>query len=149
MSENEKKQFGRKFNIKDKSTGPKKSGKGKKNSPDRFVWILIIVGLFLLFQWVFTSMEDTSVKMTYNSFFQTVQTNHETGAIESAYMIENKIAGKLSDGKPYLVNIPEQDQDLIKILRENVPDFDIKPPQTFLSNLFYTLGPMLLFILFL
>jgi len=44
--------------------------------------------------------------------------------------------------------VPENDQDLMRLLRENINDFDIKPPRTMWLNLFYSLGPMLLFILF-
>jgi len=135
--------------IRKKTGSPKKPSKKKPNLPDRFVWILIIVGLFILFQWVFSSFEETSQEMTYKTFYQTVETNDQTGVILSAVKIKDRIAGKLSDGRRYTVNIPEENMDLIKLLREKVPDFDVRPPQTFLSNLFYSLGPMLLFILFL
>ncbi|MCK5450450.1 MAG: ATP-dependent zinc metalloprotease FtsH [Candidatus Omnitrophica bacterium] len=125
------------------------SEKNKKNIPDRFVWIMIIAGVFLMFQWVFSSMEDTSREITYKEFYQIVQTNSQSQVIESAVKIEEQVIGKFSDGKSFVVNIPREDLNLIDLLRENVPHFDIKPPQTFLSNLFFSLGPMLLFILFL
>ncbi len=138
--------------YKGKIAPPKKtsgSGKGKKTAPDRFIWILIIVGLFIIFQWVFSSFEETTHELSYKTFYQMLLTNNDTGQIQSAVKVENRIVGKRADGKGFTVNIPEEDPELIKLLRENVPEFDIKPPQTFLSNLFYTLGPMLLFILFL
>ena len=78
-----------------------------------------------------------------------LETNDRTGEIVSAVKIENRISGKLSTGRSFMVNIPEEDPDLIKLLRQNVPDFDVKPPQTFLSYLFYALGPMLIFNFFL
>ena len=131
-------------------TGPsKKPPKKKPNLPDRFIWILIIVGLFLIFQWVFSSMEEKTQEMTYKTFYQTLQTNDQTGIILTAYKIDDRVSGKLQDGTGYTVHIPGSDPELIKLLRENVPEFDIRPPQTFLANLFYSLGPMLIFILFL
>jgi cell division protease FtsH len=107
------------------------------------------VGLFYLFQWVFSSLEETSREMTYKEFYQMVETNRETGQIVSAVKMREQIAGKLNDGRQFTVNVLDEDPDLVRLMRENVPDFDIKPPQTFLSNLFYSLGPMLIFILFL
>ncbi|RKY40857.1 MAG: cell division protein FtsH [Candidatus Makaraimicrobium thalassicum] len=136
--------------IRKKAGGPKGSPKNKKkDSQDRFIWILIIVGLFLVFQWIFSSLEQTSQEMTYKTFYEMVNTNNETGVILSAVKVRDRVVGKLSDGRRFAVNIPEENRDLIRLLRENIPDFDISPPQTFLSNLFYSLGPMLLFILFL
>ena len=132
-----------------KADQPGRSLKSKKNIPDRFVWIMIIVGIFLVFQWVFSSVEETSREVTYKTFYQTLETNDQTETIVSAVKINSRVAGKFSDGKTFTVNVPDNDPELIKLLKKNVPDFDIKPPQTFLSNLFYSLGPMLLFILFL
>lgn len=127
----------------------KKDFKTKKPTPDRFVWIMIVIGIFLVFQWVFSSLEGVNSEITYKNFYQMAENNADTGAILSAVKIENKIVGRLSDGKHFTVNIPGEDKDIVKLLRENVPEFDISPPQTFLSNLFFSLGPMLLFILFL
>ncbi|MCQ9206328.1 MAG: ATP-dependent zinc metalloprotease FtsH [Omnitrophica bacterium] len=75
--------------------------------------------------------------------------NDTTGAIVSAVKVENKISGKLEDGRGYMVNIPENDPALLALLRTNVSEFDIRPSGSFLANLFYSLGPMLIFILFL
>ena len=137
-------QFKKKINNSKKS-----SKKNKKKFPDNLSWIFIIVGLFLLFQWVFSSYEQNSRDVTYKMFYEMVESNSTTGDIVSAVKTNNRISGQLSDGKTFIVDIPENDPDLIKLLRENVPEFDISPPQTFLANLFYSLGPMLIFILFL
>ncbi|MDP8258098.1 MAG: ATP-dependent zinc metalloprotease FtsH [Candidatus Aadella gelida] len=143
-----------KDNNKPGSTGRKKTpqkngGKKNKNMPDRFAWILVVAGVFLIFQWVFSSFEETTHEMTYKEFYQTLEVNEKTGAISSAVKVEDRIIGKMSDGKPYMVNIPAENEALIDLMIRNVPEFDIKPPQTFLSNLFYSLGPMIIFILFL
>ena len=141
QNRNQKSSSGRK-----RGPSKKPSQKKKKNLPDRFVWLLIIAGLFIIFQWVFSSFEETSQEMTYKTFYEMAETNRDTGTILSAVKVDNRVIGKLIDGKRFIVNIPDQSQDLVKVLRENVPEFDIKPPQTFLSNLFYSLGPMLIFI---
>jgi len=125
------------------------SKKNIKKFPDKFSWILIIVGLFLVFQWVFSSYDQTTRDITYKTFYEMVESNSETNDILSAVKINNRVSGRLSNGKTFIVNIPEGDSDIIELLRVNVPEFDISPPQTFLSNLFYSLGPMLIFMLFL
>ncbi|MDP8299258.1 MAG: ATP-dependent zinc metalloprotease FtsH [Candidatus Tantalella remota] len=133
-------------NPKKRPVQKKKAGKNEKSL---FMWILIIVVLFSVFQWVFSSFEDVSNELSYKEFYDTVKTNHETGIISSAVKMTDRISGKLSDGKTYVVNIPENDPEIIALMLKNVPQFDVKPPQTFLSNLFYSLGPMLIFIFFL
>ena len=133
-------------NINKQKKSPQEPPSGSKNL---LVWIIIVVGLFYIFQWVFSSIEETSREMTYKEFYETVQTNNETGNIVSAVMIKDRISGNMSDGRQFAVNIPEEDPELVKLLRTNVPNFDVKPPQTFLANMFYSLGPMLIFILFL
>ncbi len=140
-----------------KSNGTKKNGSknlkkkqnGKNTPPDKFVWIFIVIGVFLVFQWVFSSLEQSAEELTYKGFYEMAETNNDTGVILSAVKIENRIVGKLGDGKRYIVNIQDIDPELITVLRNNVPDFDIRPAQTFLSNLFYSLAPMVIFILFL
>ncbi|MEI8345627.1 MAG: ATP-dependent metallopeptidase FtsH/Yme1/Tma family protein, partial [Candidatus Omnitrophota bacterium] len=117
--------------------------------PDRFIWILIVVGLFFVFQWVFSSLEQQGAQMTYKALYDTVETNDQTGKIVSAVFAEDRVSGKLSDGRSFTVNVPRDNRQFVDLLRKKVPEFDVKPQQTLLSNLFYSLGPMILFILFL
>jgi len=135
----------------DKSSDNKHNEQKKDQNNGRkfLVWMLVIFGLFTLYHWIFSSYEETSGRFTYKQFYDMLETNTGTGAITYARMIGDKVTGKLDSGKSFIVNIPEDDPALLALLRKNVPDFDIQPPQTFLSNLFYTLGPMLLFIGFL
>jgi cell division protease FtsH len=114
-------------------------------------WILITFGiLYLLNAWTQTSQTEKPVQeMAYSKFYAILKDNAATGAIKSCIMTENVLKGALSDGGRFTVNVPEGDQDLVRALRENIKDFDIRPPKTLWMNLFYSLGPMILFILFL
>lgn len=138
-----------------KQSPPKKGNRpsGPQREPgsglNLFVWVLIIMGLFYIFQWVFSSVEETSREMTYKEFYQAVENNDQNKQVLSATKVKDRISGKLADGKTYAVNIPEEDPDLVRLVRTKVPAFDIKPQQTLLSNLFFSLGPMLIFIFFL
>ncbi|KJJ83434.1 membrane protease FtsH catalytic subunit [Candidatus Omnitrophus magneticus] len=133
---------------KDSNEEPKPT-KPSNNGKNPFVWVLVAVGLFYLYQWIFTSYEEISNRMTYREFYQAVSTNSHNGRIVSALKVSDHVSGKLNDGKIFNVTVPENDTELLKMMAQEIPDFDIKPPQTFLSNLFYTLGPMILFMLFL
>lgn len=133
--------------LKNKKNNPQKPS--PKNGMNFFIWFLIIFGFLYMFQWVFSSMEETSKGMTYKQLYDMVETNDQTGEILSAVMVRDRVEGKLISGQNFSVNIPNEDPRLLGLLLRNVPDFDVKPPQTFLSNLFFSLGPMLLFILFL
>ncbi|MFH0771088.1 MAG: ATP-dependent zinc metalloprotease FtsH [Candidatus Omnitrophota bacterium] len=69
--------------------------------------------------------------------------------IKSAVKFENVIKGEFADGSRYTVNITENDPDLIRLLRENVPEFKVEIPRTFWANVFYTvLGPLIFVLLF-
>jgi len=57
--------------------------------------------------------------------------NGTTHEVVSAILTEDIVRGDLSNGSKYVVNVPEKDEDMIKLLRETVKDFDIKPRERF------------------
>ncbi|MCM8779056.1 MAG: ATP-dependent zinc metalloprotease FtsH [Candidatus Omnitrophica bacterium] len=123
---------------------------GKKNNFfRRLFWVLmLIVFTMYLFNLGKLSLEGPPLVLSYGEFYRMVSENLQRKEIRSAIKTEEIITGVLANGRRYTVHIPENDPDLIRILRENVSNFEIRPPRTFFVNLFYSLGPMLLFILF-
>jgi cell division protease FtsH len=87
--------------------------------------------------------------MSYSKFYDILKDNQQTGRIKSCAKVENILKGEFADGSRFTVNIPEGDQDLVRALRENVKDFDVRPPKTLWVNVLYYLGPTVLFIAFL
>ena len=127
-----------------------KDGKKQPSNGRNTVLLLCIVfGITYFIQWAAVTFEKAPAELTYKEFFDMLGQNDASGAIVSAVKVENKISGKLEDGRGYMVNIPENDPMLLSLLRTNVSKFDIRPSGSFLANLFYSLGPMLIFILFL
>ncbi|MFA5143857.1 MAG: ATP-dependent zinc metalloprotease FtsH [Candidatus Omnitrophota bacterium] len=133
----------------EKKTGRKKVMKPQKGTGNFFIWLFVILGMLYLFNTLNQGIEKPAQEMAYSQFFEIAKENLSTHKIKSAAKTDNIIKGELAGGEKFTVNIPEGDQDLIRLLRENVKPFDIRPPKTLWVNLFYSLGPMVLFILFL
>ncbi|MBN1354501.1 MAG: ATP-dependent zinc metalloprotease FtsH [Candidatus Omnitrophica bacterium] len=128
---------------------PKKPDKKTSNGRNVILLLLIIFGITYLVQWATLTFEKAPQELSYKDFYTLLKNNLTEEKISSAVKTEEKIYGSFSDGSKYTVNVPVDDPELLNLLRENVKQFDIKPPRTFFANLFYSLGPMVLFILFL
>ncbi|NQT90632.1 MAG: ATP-dependent zinc metalloprotease FtsH [Candidatus Omnitrophica bacterium] len=83
--------------------------------------------------------------LPYGKFYRMVQDNPSTHNISKAVIMEDRVEALSSDGTKYIVNIPMDDKELIRAVRENVIDVSVRPSRTFLSNLIYAVGPTLLF----
>lgn len=121
---------------------------GSKPDKDRSK-VLIFAGLSLLFlillQFVIFPEIDAK-RFTYSEFYDLVTANPETGNIVSCQLVESIVRGKLRDGSYFQVNIPGNDPELIPLLRRNVRNFSVNPPQLFWRNLIYSLLPVLFLI---
>jgi cell division protease FtsH len=84
--------------------------------------------------------------MLYSDFYKTLTTSPDQ--IRSVTKIESVLQGEKADGTKFFVNIPDNDQVLLQLMRQNLKRFDVKPPRTFWASLFYSLGPVFLLILF-
>ena len=114
-----------------------------------FFWVGIFLLLLYLSRLGSLSSQVVPKEISYGEFYRLLEGNTETGAIASAVKIDERIKGVFSSGTNFIVNIPAQDQDLLRLLKQNIDDFDVRPPKTLWANIFYSLGPMILFIAFL
>jgi len=132
-----------------KKTQKKSDNNKNKLGKNMFFWL----GLFLLLIYIFRlgsfAPQQTPKDLSYGEFYRLLERNPETGAIESVVKVEDRLKGVFSSGASFTVHIPEQDQDLLRLLKQNVDSFDVQPPKMLWVNLFYSLGPMILFIAFL
>ncbi|MEW5894774.1 MAG: ATP-dependent zinc metalloprotease FtsH [Candidatus Omnitrophota bacterium] len=142
LKKNSKPSFKRKNSRK---TSPVPSGGGL------FFWL--IIGSVLLM--IATSQPLDTIgpqkEITYSEFYKTLETNPETGEIQELTLREspeeNYVFGKLSDGTNFKLLVPREDEELIKLMRSNVSDFDVQPSANFWSRLFIQLAPVALIIL--
>ena len=109
-------------------------------------WVVLALGLLWLSNIFTLKMTDAPKELTYSKFYQILKDNPTTHQIKSVSKTDSVLQGELSDGSKFSVFILEEDKDLINLLKENVPDFVVKPLRTFWTNLLFTLGPILLFI---
>ncbi len=63
-------------------------------------------------------------QITYADFYADV----EAGLVVEAKMVGNEVTGKLQDGTNFRTTVPPIDEEVIKLLRDNVPGFEYNNP---------------------
>ena len=115
--------------------------KGKKTNKNLSIlfWVFLIFLLFSILNTSSLNLGIPTTELTYSEFYSMLKDNSQTGRIQSIVKTENILTGQFSDGSRFSVSIPGEDKDLIPSLRENVTDFTVKPPRTFLITLLFNL----------
>jgi len=117
-----------------------------------FFWILILLGVMYVTSLFNSGMGGLAKKLSYTEFYSKVENNLVKPEIKSVKKTENTIQGEYTEkagGGRFYVYVPEDDKDLVPLLRKNVQNFEIEPPRTFLTQLIVSLIPMALIIAFL
>ncbi len=122
----------------------KKTSKKQWQSP--ILWILIIFGVFYLLSNIKIPSASAPQEIKYSDFYRILKNNPERIAL--VIKRENLLEGRFNDGSRFYLNIPENDQDLLRLLRENVEDFKVELPRTLFTQLLIYFGPILILILF-
>ena len=126
----------------------KSSKKNNQNVLKRlpFGWILLILAFYFLISVSNFSMGGIPTEIPYSQFYKTLKEAPES--IKSLTKTENELQGEFTDGKKFKLTIPDNDQELLKLIRENVRYFEVKPLKTFWVALLLNLGPVALLIFF-
>ncbi|OGX09105.1 MAG: cell division protein FtsH [Omnitrophica WOR_2 bacterium GWA2_47_8] len=118
-------------------------------------WIFWLgLGLFFLVLMSQTSTVNrigTPRDLTYSEFYSILTDNPNTGKIQKLELIEGvetTLRGVFKDGSEFRLHIPQKDDGLLNLIRTNVSNFTVTPPQTFWSQLFFSFMPILLIIFF-
>jgi cell division protease FtsH len=114
----------------------------------RIPWglLLIILFLWIMFSSSFMNMSAAPKELTYSEFYQTVKNSPDK--IRTVTKTENVLQGDFTDESKFIVNIPENDPELLKLMQQNLKHFDVKPPKTLLTSLLFNLLPVGLIIFF-
>ena len=123
--------------------------------PNNGNWLFWVVLLFIFMIFMSQNEPMTSLRapreLSYSEFYSILLTNKETGKIQGLELVEsteNKLHGTFSDGAEFVLNIPRDDTELFKVIRENVSNFKVVVPQIFWSQMFFSFMPILLIITF-
>ena len=127
----------------------KKGKKNKKNNKGILGWIILTLAILWMVNIFATSnvvnMYGVPKEMKYGEFYRILK--DESASIKRLEKIDTTLRGELINGERFFVLIPEEDKELISLIRENVYNFTIKISRNIWANLLFSFGPVLLFIL--
>ncbi|MCQ9205767.1 MAG: ATP-dependent zinc metalloprotease FtsH [Omnitrophica bacterium] len=127
----------------------------KKNSDynflrKAFLAISIFLGIVWLVSLFSAGMGGLVKKISYNEFYSYLEHNKENPTIESVKLTDNLVQGTFTEGVEgvrFYLYVPEDDKAIVELLRTNVNQFEVEPPKTIWSNLFYSFAPLIFFVL--
>jgi len=136
-----------------KKSGKTPPSKGPQQPNNNWLfWVgLGFIFLILMNQSSNVSTTTTPQEMTYGEFYSILSANKTTGQIQAVELIEsteNTLKGTFSNGTAFNLHIPKNDEALLALLKENVPNFKVSPPHTFWSQVFFSFMPIFLIIFF-
>ncbi len=124
---------------------PKLNKNMMKRSP--FGWLLMFFLLIMLLNTI-SNIPITGVpkEVSYSQFFRTLRDNPDS--IKQVTKIESLLQGEFSDKSKFFVNVPENDPEMLTLMRQNLKNFEVKPARTSWVTWVFNLGPILLLLLF-
>ena len=129
--------------------GPASRPTPPASPPQRWRWMLLMLvglGTVALLRSVSYYASQWHRPVTYSELYRLVQENLETKEIKEARLVDNRIEGQFRDGRSFYVFMPTQDDELIKLLRLNVPNFDVQPPQAGLLGILVAFAPWIILL---
>lgn len=135
----------------------------KKKFPDpsdarRFYIFLAIISAWFLFSLISYQVRNLAKELDYVAFYNIVKNNKENPIIANVIKEGKFIKGEFTlegqnnvgDGKYryFKVYLPEEDTDIITLMRENIPEVRVIPPKTFFTNFLFSFAPVIILILF-
>ena len=114
-----------------------------------FLWIVLFLSVFYFARLGSLPLEKQNRLLTYSEFYSLIESNAAKPELKSGIRVANEITGDLVNGEKYRVTLPEHDPDMERILRQNLPNYEIRPEKTFWAQLLYAvIGPVLFVGLF-
>jgi cell division protease FtsH len=109
-------------------------------------WLVAVLFVYLLLFSPYVNFSGLPKEIAYSEFYSTLKDSPER--IKSLAKTEAVLQGEFTDSTKFFVNIPDNDQELLSLIRQNVKFFEVKPPRTFLATLLLNLLPVGLLIFF-
>ena len=108
--------------------------------------ILLGIGMITLMRMLSYYASQWNRQLTYSEFYRLVEDNAATHEIAEARLEDDRIIGRLKNGAGFSVFIPPRDEEILKLLRENVPKFDVQPPQAGFFGILIGLSPWIILL---
>src|SRR3989338_10884549 len=95
-----------------------------------FLWIFLFLSIFY-FTRIGSMPTDKQLKqLSTGEFYTLLEANDRNPVLKSGVRILNDLTGTLVSGENYTVTLPNGDPDLERLLRKNLPSYDIRPERT-------------------
>ena len=114
--------------------------------PQRARWVMILlvgVGTLTLLQ-MLSYYASWHRQISYSEFYRLLEQTPEE--ITEAQLIDDRVRGRLKSGAGFSVFIPPRDEELLKLLRQRVANFDVQPPQAGFIGILMALSPWIIFL---
>ncbi len=121
----------------------------RPRQPQRSRWLLVLLmgfGTVALMRTLAFYSAQWHRQLPYGEFYRTLEDNPTIQKITEARLVEDRVEGQLSDGTGFYAFVPRQDEDLIKLLRQNVPTFEVQPPQAGFLGILMALSPWIILL---
>ncbi len=109
-------------------------------------WIFALVIFILLVNSANIPVDGLPKEIPYSTFYGVLKDTPDR--IKNVTKTETVLQGEFTDGSKFFVHIPDNDTELLNLMRQNLKHFEVKPPRTFWATLLFNLGPILLLIFF-
>ena len=100
---------------------PKPNKLNKTNIIKRFPfgWLLVFFLMIIMMNSFKSSpIAGISKEISYSQFYQTLKNNPEK--LSKVIKIEDKLEGDFSDNTKFFVNIPQNDPEMLSLMRQNL-----------------------------
>ena len=107
---------------------------------------LIVLGTIALMRALSFAAGQWHKQIPYSELYRMAEQNVAKPDILDARLVDNRIEGRLQDGTSFYAFIPAQDDELIRLLRQNVPNFDVQPPQAGFMGILVAFAPWIILL---
>ena len=117
--------------------------------PQRSRWMVVLligIGTIALMRTLAYYTGQWHRQVTYSEFYRMLQENPTDHEILDARLVDDRVEGRLKDGSGFSVFVPLRDDEILKLLRQNVPKFDVQPPQAGFLGIVMALSPWIIFL---
>jgi len=117
--------------------------------PQRSRWLAVLfigIGTIALMRLLTYYAGQWHHQVSYSELYQLARENPATQQIVDVKVVDDRVEGRLKDGTSFSTFIPPRDEEILKLLRENVPRVDVQPPQAGLFGIIMALSPWIIFL---